>query len=209
MPDRLTPDEQSRFDALCVSLGSTLAEIKRQYIKAGLALKEIRDDRLYRATHDSFDAFCQDVFGWSRKRADRLIKDAEAGQEVTQICPNATPAQARALADVPPDLRGEVWNDAVESSTSGNPTGRDIAESSARITSEPGDQDAFDDEEPTELEPAPPPVREPSFISDFADAHAAFVESHFADHPLWIREAMRDIGVEQLTQGCVIAEEVR
>jgi hypothetical protein len=45
---------------------------------AGDALREIRDSRLYRATHTSFEAYCTERFGFSRSTAYRLMEQEKA-----------------------------------------------------------------------------------------------------------------------------------
>src|SRR5262245_37656887 len=49
----------------------------RSWCEAGAALVEIRDERLYRETHESFAAYCRDRWDMSRQQAYRLI-DATA-----------------------------------------------------------------------------------------------------------------------------------
>lgn len=46
------------------------------YAEAGDALRAIRDGRLYKETHKSFEAYCRDRWGWSRVRAHQMIEAA-------------------------------------------------------------------------------------------------------------------------------------
>jgi hypothetical protein len=47
------------------------------FVDVGLALAEIRDGRLYRQTHSTFDDYCRERWGFSRSRGYRLIRAAE------------------------------------------------------------------------------------------------------------------------------------
>ena len=51
---------------------------QQTFIDVGNALMEIRDQRLYRATHATFEAYCKERWGWSRISAYRHIEAAEA-----------------------------------------------------------------------------------------------------------------------------------
>lgn len=50
--------------------------VERAFYQAGCALRELRDRRLYRSTHNSFEQYCQDRFGYTRRRGDLLINSA-------------------------------------------------------------------------------------------------------------------------------------
>lgn len=103
-----------------VALTSCEQRIERgmkTFIDVGQALAEIRDSRLYRGTHPTFEDYCQDRWGFSRQRAQQFTAAAELA---TTIVDTGLPAptnegQARALAAVPEDERAEVWRDVVES----------------------------------------------------------------------------------------------
>lgn len=40
-------------------------EVKNAFYISGMALVQLKEERLYRKTHLSFDEFCQDIFGYS------------------------------------------------------------------------------------------------------------------------------------------------
>lgn len=50
--------------------------------QAWVNLRTIRDRRLYRSTHESFDSYCQSVWGYKGKRGQQL---ARAGEVVTNL----------------------------------------------------------------------------------------------------------------------------
>jgi hypothetical protein len=81
------------------------------FVEVGRALQEVRDGRLYRETHETFEAYLDGRWGMSRSRGYRLI-DAAAVAEI--VSPNgdiANEAQARELV---PLLRDEGEQAVVE-----------------------------------------------------------------------------------------------
>ena len=51
-------------------------KVERAFYEAGTALKELRDRRLYRSTHKTFEEYVQDRFGMKRAHSYRLIDAA-------------------------------------------------------------------------------------------------------------------------------------
>ncbi len=47
------------------------------------ALQELRDRRLYRSNHKTFESYCQERFGHSRQKANFLIAGARAYENLT------------------------------------------------------------------------------------------------------------------------------
>jgi hypothetical protein len=67
--DDLTPDEERQrlfWER----------KVERAFYEAGTALKELRDRRLYRSTHKTFEEYVQDRFGMKRAHSYRLIDAA-------------------------------------------------------------------------------------------------------------------------------------
>lgn len=86
------------------------------FFLVGEALAEIRDERLYRATHETFEGYCADRWDFSRQRAYQLISAAETATAVSttvDIRPERE-KHVRPLLTVPKDHRGEVWRMAVD-----------------------------------------------------------------------------------------------
>lgn len=99
----------------------------RSFVDIGQALAEIRDGRLYKGTHESFEAYCHERWDIGRDYADRMIAGASV---VLTIVSNGLPAptkesQARALVAVPEAQRADVWRKAVER-TNGKPTAKAV-----------------------------------------------------------------------------------
>src|SRR5438128_902720 len=70
------------------------------FLDVGNALMEIRNLRLYRETHSTFELYCKERFGFSASRGRQLIAAAKTVTDVTLHglpAPN-TEGEARALA---------------------------------------------------------------------------------------------------------------
>ncbi|WP_412027035.1 hypothetical protein [Deinococcus yunweiensis] len=71
--EAITPDERH-------ALGQLEAVVRQGwqgFVTVGEALLTIRDQRLYREGHRTFGDYCEQVWGWSRQRAQQLIEAAE------------------------------------------------------------------------------------------------------------------------------------
>lgn len=136
------------------------------FIEVGNTLLEIRDHRFYLATHNSFNNYCLERWGWGRHYAYRLIASGEVITSMTPILEQMPPlgrgemlvntpeaevvtivntlpsneAQAHALAPLKdqPEKMVEAWQEAV-TETGGKPTAKAVAEAVAKRT-EPGEQ---------------------------------------------------------------------
>lgn len=78
--------------------------------EVGQALLEIRDSRLYRETHATFEAYCQDRWALPRSRAYQLIDSAKVVNALGDPSDLTNEAQARELAtlDDPAQMK-TVW----------------------------------------------------------------------------------------------------
>lgn len=108
----------------------TISHGLQTFIEVGTALAMIRDNRLYRAEHATFEAYCADRWGFTDRRARQLIDAAAIGR----ILPVANAGQAAELARVPEPERAEVWQQTVER-TDGKPTAAAIRETYERTQS--------------------------------------------------------------------------
>ncbi len=75
----LTDVETDRLD----ELEHVVARGLQTFVEVGQALGEIRDRRLYRATHGTFDNYCRERWGFVASRARQLIAAAETVTAVT------------------------------------------------------------------------------------------------------------------------------
>lgn len=110
------------------------------FVDVGQALLEVRDGRLYRAEHGTFEDYCRERWGMSRKRAYDLTTAAEVTAAVSPNGDTPSPpneAVARELAPLradPPRLR-EAWQSAVEEHGP-EPTAAQVREVARRKDSE-------------------------------------------------------------------------
>ena len=63
--------------ALAQRLAEKEAQIKHGLEGAAAALREIKEDRLYKATHSAWNDYCREVLGMSGSRADQIIRGGE------------------------------------------------------------------------------------------------------------------------------------
>lgn len=111
----------------------TIAQGLTTFVEVGAALAEIREARLYRETHGTFEDYCRERWGMSRTHANRLVESATVVRNLAPM--GATPAnerQARALTSVPAKERAEVWKEAVETAPNGKITAAHVAETVKR-----------------------------------------------------------------------------
>jgi hypothetical protein len=48
-------------------------KVEKAFYEAGKALSELRDRRLYRSTHRTFEEYCRDRFGYTHRHVNYLI----------------------------------------------------------------------------------------------------------------------------------------
>jgi len=110
----------------------------KDFVAVGGALAEIRDGRLYLESAETFEAYCQARWGFSRIRAYQLIDAARTALTMVSSCLAAptNERQARELGKLPEDQREDVWRETLER-TSGKPTAAAIREIAENPTPEP------------------------------------------------------------------------
>lgn len=102
---------------LLISCEDRIALGEKTFVDVGLALSEIREKRLYRETHKTFEDYCRQRWGWTRMRASQLISAASVVQNVNQGLQGDGPdseRQARPLSALPPEKQAAAWGKANE-----------------------------------------------------------------------------------------------
>jgi hypothetical protein len=127
--------------------------VERAVFEAGKALAELRDRRLYRSTHGTFEEYCKDRFGFERRHPYRLIEASAVFDNLMKMCPNWTQneddldtvhseqrqilptaeGQVRPMTKLEPQEQQEVWLRAVELAGGKVPTGRIVKDVVQRI----------------------------------------------------------------------------
>lgn len=123
--DELTPVEAAKLENLEVVIEQHAASV----LKVATALRTIRNERLYRVTHDSFEAYVLARFDFARAHAYRLIDFADVAGNLSPAGDTLNERQARELAKLPADQQAEAWD---EATADGTPTAADVAEVVAR-----------------------------------------------------------------------------
>ena len=108
------------------------------FVEVGNALLEIRDSRLYRESHGTFEDYCRVRWGMNRRRANQLVEAAVVVGDLGKILPKlpATESHARELAAIEPPLRASVWERALETAPEGKVTAAHVRETARRVVSE-------------------------------------------------------------------------
>lgn len=86
---------------------------------AGSALMSIRDQRLYRETHATFEDYCREKWEMSKTQANRLIAAAVVVENVASVVPagiagHLTESVIRPLTNLPPEAQKKAMAKAVE-----------------------------------------------------------------------------------------------
>lgn len=84
------------------------------FVEVGTALMAIRDKRLYRAGFGTFEDYCRERWGMTRRNANRLVAASETISYLGPMGPiPATERQARPLTKLEPELQREAWQETV------------------------------------------------------------------------------------------------
>ena len=99
----------------------------KTFVEVGNALMAIRDSRLYKADYTTFEDYCRERWGMSKRHSNRMI---EAANVIDNLGPIGlipqTESQARPLAKLDPDDQLEAWQRAVETAPNGKVTGKHV-----------------------------------------------------------------------------------
>ena len=110
------------------------------FYRVGCALAKIRDSRLYRETHDTFEAYCKDRWEMSKMHAYRLM-DSSKVQDALKSNPLGylpiNERQARPLTKLATaEAQQEAWEMVVETAPEGKITAKHIASVIKKIQNE-------------------------------------------------------------------------
>ncbi|TWT57221.1 hypothetical protein KOR42_05790 [Thalassoglobus neptunius] len=132
-------------------------DIEKGASMVGRAMQTIRDDRLYRATHKTFEAYCQERWKISRQHAHNKIAHTEVVAAITDQLPEMStmvdkiPERAtRQIRDLEPEQQAKVIEVASKQGTQ-VPTSKAVASAKEQLE----DFLEGDDEEETEEAPSP------------------------------------------------------
>jgi hypothetical protein len=113
--------------------------VERAVFEAGKALAELRDHRLYRSTHKTFEDYCRERFGYSRRQPYLLMDAAVVFDNLLEKCDPldhilpTSERQVRPMTKLEPQQQQDVWQQAVELAGGKVPTGRIVKDVVQRI----------------------------------------------------------------------------
>ncbi|MBD2526909.1 hypothetical protein [Nostoc sp. FACHB-133] len=121
--------------------------VERAFLEAGQALMELRDRRLYRSTHRTFEEYCRERFNYSRDAAYLKISATAVYENLQKFLPTIgrqipMPTNERQLrflakAELEPAVQADVWQQAVEQAGNKIPSGRIVKDVVDRIRESP------------------------------------------------------------------------
>lgn len=119
MSDSLTKRDRATLG----KLERTIEKGLRTFYEVGMALATIREQKLYKAEYETFDAYCRRRWEFTSRRAYQLIDAAIVVENVNNCSQTpASESHARQLAKVTPEYQCEVWEQCVETAPSGKMT---------------------------------------------------------------------------------------
>lgn len=134
--EELSPEEEA--DRIRLEL-----LVERAFSQAGSGLRQLRDRRLYRSTHKTFEEYCQERFGFTRYAAyykiaandvlENLLTFSQQNSSTRnhQTLPTKE-TQVRPLAKLEPQEQYEVWRQAVETAGGKVPSSRIVKDAVLR-----------------------------------------------------------------------------
>lgn len=125
--DPLTKEDKTELK----SAERTIANGWDTFVNVGKALATIRDSRLYRETHKSFESYTRDRWQYGKAYASRLIGAAETVEDLTSIEGKTLPvneSQVRPLLSLPREKRAEAWQKVIEQAEGGKLTARLVSQ---------------------------------------------------------------------------------
>lgn len=145
-------------------------------IEVGMAMKAIRDKKLYDGQYKTFESYVADRWGYTRQRSYQLIEAAEVTANLSTIVDKSTrpqnEGQLREVAKAPAEKQAEVVKKATEKAAEQNrkPTARDFKKVVGELLLE---GEAVAKPEPAKPEPQPAPAHHPKEMAGPLMAHVS------------------------------------
>ncbi len=200
----LTRTELSRMGQLEETIEQTIERTISAFREIGPALKEIRDGRLYRATHDTFESYCKERWKYGRQYAYMMIGSADVVANVNhglQIIPT-NERQCRPLIGLAAESQQQAWSRAVEIAKESQPTAKIVCAAVAELFPKrdplPAESDEDDSEsaEPMTWQEALQAASRKKNITSAEFAHMLGVSSNTGDTRKALHAVARSSGYE-------------
>jgi hypothetical protein len=118
---QMTPVEKTNLAELETTIQKNLAA----FYEVGFALMQIRDNRLYRESYTTFEAYCKERWGFERNYANKLIRASEVTENLGTVVPIPTSERVlRPLTRLPPDQQRQAYQKAIETAPEGKVTAK-------------------------------------------------------------------------------------
>ena len=133
LPEMGTETELSSDETLELERCETIIQRGlKTFFEVGAALLRIRDLRLYRTTHATFEDYCQLRWELGRRYVNQIIAASQVHANLGAMAPKQLPSnerQARPLTKLPdPALQREAWQQAVATAPDGRITAAHVAQ---------------------------------------------------------------------------------
>jgi hypothetical protein len=131
--EAISVDESKRL----IALEETIKQGLDTFVEVGEALLEIRDSRLYRIEHSTFENYCREKWGMTHDFARKLIRGSEVVNNLktnTIVLVPASESQARPLTKLPPEDQPKAWQKAVEIAGGEQPTAKQVSQAVVEIS---------------------------------------------------------------------------
>ncbi|MGB5634445.1 MAG: hypothetical protein WBM44_20345 [Waterburya sp.] len=126
----LTREERARFTELEAETLAALKEAQQSLLRAAQLLREIRDRELFREDYPTFEAYCEQKLGFSKRFINyqinyaKVVDNFQQWEQDVPVLPSSE-SQVRPLGSLKPEEQPEVWLKAVEIAE-GNTPSREI-----------------------------------------------------------------------------------
>ena len=134
--EKLDVSERGRLRKLELAVAEGISS----FVVVGEALKEIRDAKLYRESHKTFEKYVDDKWSMGRNYANKLIASADVSKVLGTVVPNneraseiKTEGQLRELRNVPVESMEAVVNKAADIAGADTITASDIKQAREEV----------------------------------------------------------------------------
>lgn len=134
----------------------------KTFVEVGQALREIRDDRLYRAEYETFEEYVEKRWEMGQSRAYQFIDAAQIVESlksstIVELLPS-NEAQIRPLSILQTEQQPQVWQEAVSTAPNGKVTAAHVAATVQKHQNQVALEEAWqnqEDEDTGECDSAP------------------------------------------------------
>ena len=105
MNDSITVSEATSIRTRLEELEGVISEGLQTFVEVGNAIREIRDSRLYRESHGTFEDYCRERWGWSRQYANKQVEAANTAEVLANGNQGFQIANERQAREITPLLK--------------------------------------------------------------------------------------------------------